>query len=101
MGAQGGGSQTEGSVFNADRTDHVLQAQDTGESHPISQVDLNTIVEKLAEHYRPDTEENAERFKFFKRQQNDKEGVIDYMAELHKLTKTCNFSSYLDMALHN
>ena len=51
------------------------------------ELDLNTIVEKLAEHYRPDTVEIAERFKFFKRQQNDEEGVTEYMAELRKLAK--------------
>ena len=45
--------------------------------------------------------EIAERFKFFKCQQNDEEGVTDYMAELRKLAKTCNLGSYLDTALRN
>ena len=68
---------------------------------PLGELDLNTIVEKLAEHYRPDTVEIAERFKFFKRQQSDEEGVTDYMAELRKLAKTCNFGHYLDTALRD
>ena len=68
---------------------------------PLAELDLNTIVEKLAEHYRPDTVEIAERLKFFKRQQNDEEGVTEYMAELRKLAKTCNFGSYLDTALRD
>ena len=34
---------------------------------PLADLSLNTIVEKLAEHHRPDTVEIAERFKFFKR----------------------------------
>ena len=63
---------------------------------PLAELDLNTIyiVEKLAEHHHSDTVEIAERFKFFKRQQNDEEEVTDYMAELRKLAKTCNFGSY-------
>ena len=68
---------------------------------PLAELDLNTIVEKLAEHYRPDTMEIAELFKFYKRQQNDEEGVTEYMAELCKLTKTCNFGCYLDTALRD
>ena len=67
----------------------------------LAELDLNTIVKKLAEHYRPDTVEIAERFKFFKRQQNDEEGVTEYMAELRKLAKTYNFGSYLDTALRD
>lgn len=66
---------------------------------PLVDLNLDTIVEKLAEHHRPDTVEIAERFKFFKRQQGDKEGVTDYKAELRRLAKTCNFGSYLDKAL--
>ena len=68
---------------------------------PLADLSLDTIVEKLAEHHRPDTVEIAERFKFFKRQQGDKEGVTDYMAELRRLAKTCNFGSYLDTALRD
>ena len=41
---------------------------------PLAELDLNTIVEKLAEHYRPDTVEIAEQFKVFNHQLND-EGV--------------------------
>ena len=51
--------------------------------------------------YKKDTVEIAERFKFFKRVQQEKESVADYIAELRKLSKTCNFGDYLDTALRD
>ena len=53
---------------------------------PSADLNLNTIVEKLAKHYHSDTVKIAERFKFFKCQQGN-EGVTDCMAELCKLAK--------------
>ena len=48
---------------------------------------------------RAETVEITEQHRFFKRQQQSDESVIDYMSELRKLAKTCNFANYLDTAL--
>ena len=53
----------------------------------------------MSQHYKRETVDIAERFKFFKRAQQDTEGVAQYIAELRKLAKTCNFGEYLDTAL--
>jgi len=39
---------------------------------------LDAIMEHLAQHFRPDTNEIAERFKFFKRNQNERVGYGVY-----------------------
>ena len=55
----------------------------------------------MQEHYKKDTIEIAERFKFFKRVQQEQETLANYLAELRKLAKHCNFGNYLDTALCN
>lgn len=60
---------------------------------------LNEIIEKLKTRTREETVEIAERYRFFKQQQRPDESVIDYMSELRKLVKTCNFLDYLNMVL--
>ena len=64
---------------------------------PLSELTLDAIVEKL----QPETVEIVECFKFFKRQQDEVKGVADYMAELRKLAKTCNYGPYLNTALRD
>ena len=63
---------------------------------PVSDFTLDAIMEKLLGHYRPQTIEIAERFKFFKRSQKKGESIAEFMAELRRLAKTCNFEDYLD-----
>ena len=53
---------------------------------PLSDVSLTVIVTTMTQHYNKDTVEIAERFKFFKRVQHDKETVADYLAELRRLS---------------
>ena len=67
----------------------------------ISELSLDAIVQFLTQHYRPTTIEIAERFKFFKRQQNEQESATEYMSELRRLAKTCNFGNYLETALRD
>ena len=55
----------------------------------------------MRDHFKKDTVEIAERFKFFKRMQQNNEGVAEYLAELRKLGKTCNFGNYLEKALRD
>ena len=58
-------------------------------------------MELMQEHYKKDTIEIAERFKFFKRVQQEQETLANYLAELRKLAKHCNFGNYLDTALRD
>ena len=67
----------------------------------ISELPLDAIMQHLTQHFRPTTIEIAERFKFFKRQQNEQESAMEYMSELRGLAKTCNFAAYLETALRD
>ena len=48
----------------------------------ITDISLDDIMVLLQTHYRPQTVEIAERFKFFKRTQGTSEGTADFMAAL-------------------
>ena len=67
----------------------------------LADLGLPQIMELMQEHYKKDTIEIAERFKFFKRVQLDQETLANYLAELRKLAKHCNFGNYLDTALRD
>lgn len=60
---------------------------------PFSEL-LTEIIEKI----KARTREETERYRFFKRQQ---QSGIDYMSELRRLAKTCNFADYLNTALRD
>ena len=68
---------------------------------PVSDITLDDIMEKLLGHYRPQTIEIAERFKIFKCSQKKGESIAEFMAELRRLVKTCNFGDYLDTAIRD
>ena len=68
---------------------------------PLNDLSLSAIVTTMTQHYKKDTVEIAERFKFFKRVQQEKELVADYVAELQRLSKTWNFGDYLETALRD
>lgn len=68
---------------------------------PLTDLSLAQIVEYMKGHYKKETVEIAEHFKFFKRVQQDKESLADYLAGLRTLAKTCNFGNYLDTALRD
>ena len=75
--------------------------RDLASPRAIADISLDDIVELLKTHYRPQTVEIAERFKFFKRTQGASERTADFMAELRRLAKTCNFGQYLETALRD
>ena len=66
-----------------------------------SDLTLAQIVSKLKERTTEETIEIAERYKFFKRQQQPGETIIEYMSGLKQLASTCNFLAYLDTALRD
>ena len=55
--------------------------------------------EKLKGHFKPKPIKIAERFRFYKRQQQQGESMADYVAELRRLATTCEFGGFLDEAL--
>ena len=67
----------------------------------VSDLTLDAIMQHLIGHFRPQTIEIAERFKFFKRNQREAESASEFMAELRSLAKTCNFGEYLESAIRD
>ena len=68
---------------------------------PVADLNLEAIMEHLLGHYRPQTIEIAEHFKFFKRVQLKGESIAEFMVELRRLAKMCNFGDYLDTAIRD
>ena len=68
---------------------------------PVADLTLDAIMEHLVAHYRPKTSKIAERFKFFKRSQKKGEAAVDFIADLRRLAKTCNFGNYLETAIRD
>jgi hypothetical protein len=52
---------------------------------------FDEIVTTLQKHLNPKPLEIAERFRFYKRNQQEGESILSYVAELKKLTTHCNF----------
>jgi len=67
----------------------------------VSDLTLDAILQDLSSHYRPKTIEITKKFKFFKRNQLEKESVTELIAELQTLAKTCNFGAYLETAIQD
>ena len=67
----------------------------------VSELTLDQVMEHLIGHYKPQTIEIAERFKFFRRHQLGGESTTDFMSELRRLAKTCNFGNYLETAIRD
>ncbi|KAL0879410.1 hypothetical protein ABMA27_003165 [Loxostege sticticalis] len=61
-----------------------------------SELTYNRAVELLSAHLQPKPSILAERYKFRQRRQLHNETIADYVSELKKLSKYCEFSSSLD-----
>ena len=59
------------------------------------------VVDKLAAHFRPKPIIIAERFRFYKRAQQNGEKMADYLRELRRLAATCDFKEFLEEALRD
>ena len=62
---------------------------------------FDEIREVLQGHFQPKPLVIAERFKFHQRNQSESVSVVQYLAELRKLAKTCQFKAFLDEALRD
>jgi len=54
---------------------------------PLTELSLAQVIEYMKQHYKKETVEITERFKFFKRVQQQQELLVDFLAELRKLAK--------------
>ncbi len=59
------------------------------------------VVDKLEAHFKPKPIIIAERFRFYKRNQESGEKMADYLAELRQLAATCEFKTFLEEALRD
>ena len=64
-----------------------------------SEVEYEAIHRVLQEHFKPRPIKIAERFRFYKRNQQPSETVATYLAELRRLASTCEFGEFLYEAL--
>lgn len=62
---------------------------------------LEELIEILNKHYDPVPSEIVERYKFNSRVRRTGESIADYIAELRKLAKYCNYGDSLDMMLRD
>ena len=62
---------------------------------------FDEIVSTLQKHLNPKPLQIAERFRFYKRNQQEGESILSYIAELKKLTTHCNFGSNLEETLRD
>ncbi len=60
---------------------------------------LDELFVLLTSHFEPRIAVIAERFCFYQRLQREGETVANYMTELRRLSKHCDFGDYLDTAL--
>ena len=67
----------------------------------VQELSLDEIVSTLQEHFEPKKIIIAERFCFYKRQQQQSESITAYLAELRRLAKHCDFGAYLATALRD
>ncbi|CAB4033713.1 Uncharacterized protein K02A2.6, partial [Paramuricea clavata] len=62
---------------------------------------FDEIVSTLQKHLNPKPLEIAERFRFYKRNQQEGESILSCIAELKKLTTDCNFGNNLEETLRD
>ncbi|XP_062502906.1 uncharacterized protein LOC134179903 [Corticium candelabrum] len=62
---------------------------------------LDELITLLKNQYEPRKIVIAERFKFYKRQQKEGESIANYLAELRRLAKHCEFADSLNTALRD
>ena len=63
------------------------------------EVEYAAIHKVLQDHFKPKPIKIAERYRFYKRNQQPSETVTTYLAELRRLASTCEFGEFLNEAL--
>ena len=62
---------------------------------------FDQLAKTLKEHLEPKPQTIVERFHFHRRNQEQSESVLDYIAELRRLSATCDFGGYLNEVLRD
>lgn len=62
---------------------------------------LDELITVLKTHFEPKPLVIAERFNFYRRDQQSNESIIDFVADLRRLTLKCEFGAFLDQALYD
>ena len=62
---------------------------------------LQELKDILSTHFEPEPLLIAERFHFHKRNQKERESIMEFVAELRKLATRCKFGDYIDDALRD
>ena len=62
---------------------------------------FDDLTKLLKNHYTPTKLIISERFRFYKRNQNENESISEYILELKKLASTCKFEGHLNDALRD
>ena len=66
-----------------------------------SECTLAQITESLIRHFKPKPPVIAERFAFHKRDQRPGEPIKEFLIELRRLARTCNFGDFLEQAIRD
>ena len=66
-----------------------------------AECDYKRIKEVLIQHYKPTPLTIAKRFAFHKRDQLPEEKINDFVIELRRLARSCDFGSFLEQALRD
>ena len=66
-----------------------------------SNMKIDALNKVLHDHQQPSTILIAERYKFYKRDQDERETITDYVAALRKLSLHCEFKEFLNDALRD
>jgi len=63
--------------------------------------EFKMLKEHLVQHFKPQPVVIAERFQFHKQDQHPDETINDFVIELRKLARSCDFGDFLDQALRD
>ncbi|XP_049273304.1 uncharacterized protein LOC125759089 [Rhipicephalus sanguineus] len=83
----------------SDSVVRVLQGQCLSES--VNSLSYDAVVQLLDKHFDPLANEIAASYAFFMPNQAEGEKVRDYITDLRRLAKECNFEKFLDRMLRN
>ena len=62
---------------------------------------LDDLIKVLKSHFEPKSLVIAERFIFYRKSQQPGETVVDFVADLRRLARKCEFEAFLDQALRD
>ncbi|KAL1482922.1 hypothetical protein MTO96_033477, partial [Rhipicephalus appendiculatus] len=89
-------------VLVAPLSDSVVRViQGRCPSTPVNSQTYEEVANELEEHYSPQVNETAARHAFFVRRQGDNDTVKDFVANLRRPAKDCDFGSFLDRMLRD